>query len=99
MSEQKWFPGETYGTKLKFTDEDGNYFDPTEVTITIKNPSGESKATLNLSDLTKESTGIYKMYWDIPANAETGIWKIIVQAKHPTGKIGKEEFIFEVLAE
>ena len=94
---QEWFKGETYGKILIFEDDSDTQVDPTSVTITIKTPSGTTQDTLSMSDLTKVETGKYKMFWDIPADAETGVWTYTVKAILPTGKKGIEKFAFEVI--
>lgn len=94
MSEEKqvWHKGETYGRRITIEDDSGNKVDPVSLTITIKKPNGETETTLSLSDLEKEETGVYKMKWNIPEDAASGLWTFTVKATLSTGETGIEEF-------
>jgi len=94
---QKLYKGDTLGRKLTFKDENDNAFDPSTITVEMINPSGTVVATLTLSDLTKVATGQYKFTWNIPSDAELGLWVIRVTATHTAGNLqNREEFTFIV---
>jgi len=75
-------PDATYTRTVKFTDEDGEYFDPTSITVTFfdsrRIQSGDS-ITLDASD--KEDTGIYILAWNVPSDADSGQWACNVKAE------------------
>ena len=94
---QKTYRGDTIGRIFHFKDENDAYFDPSTVTIKIIDPNGTTKATLSLSDLTKIDTGQYKMTYNVPNDAEYGLWTIQVTATASGNAQNTEEFVFDVV--
>ena len=61
-------------------------------------PSGnQSGNDITLSNLTKIATGTYKLKWDIPLDAKTGLWTMKVNATYTAGNVkNTEKFSFYV---
>jgi len=94
---QKLFKGDTLGRILYFKNENNVLIDPTTVTIKMIDPSGnQSGNDITLSDLTKTATGTYKLTWNVPSDAETGLWTMKVTATYVGDLQNTEEFTFIV---
>lgn len=66
------YVGETETLVFTLTDEDGELADPTDLTLQITDPSGNSnELTYSGGGVTKESTGVYT--YDL-AYDEAGVW-------------------------
>ena len=66
------YKGETETLVFTITDEDGELADPTELTLEITDPSGNSNSlTYTGGDITRESTGVYTYNL---AYDEAGVW-------------------------
>jgi hypothetical protein len=64
--------GETETLVFTLTDEDGDLADPTDITLEIKDPSGNIETlTYTGTDITRESIGVFT--YDL-AYDEDGIW-------------------------
>ena len=66
---------------VTFEDEDGALYDPSSVEIYVLNGEGEQMqggAPLGLSDLTRTAEGVYRLAWQLPADAEAGAWCLVV---------------------
>ena len=96
MTTQKKFKGDTIGKIWYFKDEVGTLIDPDTITIKIYDPKDALKDTLYKSDLTKTATGTYKMKWNIPSDAEDGLWTIKVTGTAAPDIQNTEPFVFNV---
>lgn len=94
-TEKKLHPGDTLNEMLYFKDEDGEYFDPTTVAVTIKDPSDATVQTYAIGDLSKEDTGQYILSYDLSASAATGTWSYTVKAVYG-GTTRSATFLFSV---
>jgi hypothetical protein len=93
-------PGETYGRTFTFRDEVNAVYDPTTLAVTIKDSLGATAATKTLVDLLKTSTGVYKLLFNLAADAPTGTWEIQVYATYTVNSLqSKETFTFQVEAD
>jgi hypothetical protein len=64
--------GETETLVFTLTDEDGDLADPTELTLEIKDPGGNTESlTYTGTDITRESIGVFT--YDL-AYDEAGVW-------------------------
>lgn len=94
---QRYFAGDTVGKTFYFKNESDALFDPDTISVTIIKPDDTTQATLTKTDLTKTATGTYKMKWNLPDSASTGMWKLKVTATQITGTLkNTEEFTFIV---
>ncbi len=94
-AEKKLHPTDTLVELLSFKDEDGEYFDPASIDVTIVNPSGVTEGTLDEGSLTQEDTGMWVLAWDLPSDAEVGTWSYTVKAVYGT-TTNSESFSFVV---
>jgi hypothetical protein len=79
LTDEKIYAGETLGRTLTFTDVNGNAFDPTTISGTIRDSAGTAIATFDQSDtahLVKVATGKYDVLYNIPSPCLTGVWKL-----------------------
>jgi len=71
-------PGDTISRYFYFKDENDVPFTPDSTTCTIIDPSGAIATTPSL--VSTGTIGKYSLDWNIPLNAQSGIWKIEVGA-------------------
>jgi uncharacterized protein YfaS (alpha-2-macroglobulin family) len=94
---QRKFAGDTLSKRLKFYGDADALFDPDTISIVIKDPSGATKATKTKTDLTYETKGTYKLLYNIPADAATGLWSAVVTATRTLNSLqNTERFTFYV---
>lgn len=94
--------GDTLGRVFSFAVDDGTGVevatDPDTIAIKIYDSAGTLKQTLAKSDLTKMATGQFKMNYNVPSDAASGMWKILVQANITVGNLqNTERFSFSVI--
>lgn len=92
------YPGTTLARRFTFKDENRQVYDPSTVTVKVKTPAGSVVTTQTLSDLSKESTGVYVFRYNLEDEAPSGQWKIEVSATYEPGNLAdKKVFTFDVL--
>ena len=100
MTKQRYYRGDTLGKVFTFKNEVGNLFDPSTISIAIKNPDGTTAETKTAADLIKTGTGTYKLLYNIPSDAPYGMWKLAATATYSVGALqNMEEFTFIVESE
>lgn len=87
----KKYPTDTIAIRWRFYDESNVLFDPDVITILIKDPDDTTIATLAKSDLTRDSEGVYKMLYNLPATAIAGVWTARVTASITASGISDTE--------
>lgn len=93
------YPGNTVNRTYTFKDENQALYDPTTINVTFKSPSGEVKGMLTLEQLIRDSLGVFRVRWNLPADAEAGTWQITVDATYaPTNLSDTRKFTFKVSA-
>lgn len=95
---QEYYPGDTVTKRLIFETELDVAFDPDAIAISIVSSAGIEAATQTISDLSRESPGVYLFKWNLPSNASAGTWTVFYTPSITTGNIqDKQSFQFEVL--
>jgi len=94
-TEKKLHPGDTLNETLHFQNSSNEYFDPTSITVTIKDPNNTTVATLTEADLTQSETGKWILAYDLPADAEPGRWSYTVKAVYGD-TTNSETFTFSI---
>jgi hypothetical protein len=86
-------PSDTFTKTLTFTDKNGDGYVPDTVEIIFYDPDGtQSGDALDIDDLTaEEETGVYTLKWDMPADADAGLWSYKVTATYVTSDLTNEE--------
>jgi len=86
-------PGDTISRYFYFKNENDTPLSPDTITCMIIDPNGVTIATPSL--VATGTTGKYTLDWNIPSNAQSGIWKIEVSATSGA-YTEKETFTFVV---
>lgn len=81
MTDELLYAEDTLQATITFKDENEVLYDPSSVEICILNQvcvEQQGATPLDLTDLTKASTGTYTLLWNLPAAAEKGVWTIVI---------------------
>jgi len=82
MTNPPLYPGNSLIRVYTFKDADGAIYDPTAITITVTDAEGKVVIVKNITDLTRIDVGVYKFQWNLPTEANMGVWHIIVHATY-----------------
>lgn len=79
--------GEDYNYHIEVRDDDGTLVDPAAIIISIYSPCGET--LVGGAAMSKDTTGIYDYYYDIPEDAFYGKYRVVCQLTDSDGNIVK----------
>ena len=97
MSQQPIYQSNTVARQYTFTDLNNAVYDPDTITITIKDANDATAASQSKANLTRISTGIYQMQYNIPSNGALGVWTITVNATSTASSLNSTQvFDFNV---
>lgn len=80
--EKQLHPGSTLHELLHFKGEDGEYMDPTELEVKIRDAEGNVVDSLSKADLSQEDVGRWILTYTLTDAAKFGVWSYNVKWVH-----------------
>lgn len=97
MLRDEIYSEDTLQLTLTFTTTDKTVFDPSTITVTLTDPSGDVEETdYDLYSFIRVKEGVYTLDFNVPSSAESGEWIIVVAATAASGAKNTKKIKFYV---